>query len=912
MLLTPVLFAQTDVIALSTGATSSGNTASLNLTLTSPTGNEPAAVQWTLTYSTSDVTAISAAAGSAATAAGKSVSCNGGSGTYTCIAFGSNATIISNGTLAVINVTLASTVTSTSIGVTSGLGASAAGSSITVSATGGTVTGSGNPVPTVTSLSPSSATAGGAAFTLTVTGTNFISGSVVNWNGGSRTTTYVSATQVKAAITAADIASAGTAQVSVTNPSPGGGTSGNSAFTISAANNPVPTVTSLSPSSATAGGAAFTLTVTGTNFISGSVVNWNGGSRTTTYVSATQVNAAITAADIASAGTAQVSVTNPAPGGGTSGNSAFTISPASSSGTTYSVWSSSSKPTTVTDPDTQKVELGMKFRANVAGTVTGVRFYKGSQNTGTHIGHLWSNTGTLLASVTFSGETSSGWQLASFATPVSINANTTYVISYVAPGGHYSDDTGFFTSAVTNGPLTALKDGTDGVNGVYKYGSKVFPNTGYQSSNYWVDVVFKPNTASVTSSNRSATKALAGRTGSGPARHSASLSCTPKVVSAGGAFQCVVQADVSNDLTVESSSSNIMLPAVVRGRANQHSAAFEGSVDADAPQETIVISAAGQDWAAEETLMTVAASAPSLSIPGAQLVRYGTTVAFKVSAGSADPVALSAADLPVGASFDASTGVFAWTPAANQQGSYDVTFTAKGIAASSQATVHFDVDAGVPAILNSSQFACSPGAIANLSGRWLGQGDDVADPSGNSTTLGGLSVRVNGTLVPLLFAGRTQASILCPAGQSGDSLQVAAETDSASASIQSTMRATAPALLSADSQQGLVFLSGTNELATSQDARVAGQPAQPGDSLTIRATGLGDHLPIAVRIADTYAAVLSVASAPDAAGVSEIRLTLPASVSFGDAVPVVLEITAPDGKLIRSNSVTVAIEPVRQ
>jgi hypothetical protein len=182
-----------------------------------------------------------------------------------------------------------------------------------------------NPVPTTTSISPLSATAGGAAFNLTVNGTNFVNGSTVRWSGSARTTTYVSGSQLTAAITTADIATAGTASVTVFNPTPGGGTSNTQTFTINAANNPVPTTSSLSPSSATAGGAAFTLTVSGTNFINSSVVRWNGVDRTTTYVSTTQLTAAITAADIASAGTASVTVFNPTPGGGTSNAQIFTI-----------------------------------------------------------------------------------------------------------------------------------------------------------------------------------------------------------------------------------------------------------------------------------------------------------------------------------------------------------------------------------------------------------------------------------------------------------------------------------------------------------------------------------------------------------------------------------------------------------
>ncbi len=179
-----------------------------------------------------------------------------------------------------------------------------------------------NLVPTITGLNPNSATVGGAAFTLTVNGTNFINGSVVKWNGADRATTFVSATQLTAAITAADIAAVGSANVTVSNPAPGGGLSNAVSFAI---NNPTPALTTISPNSATAGGAAFTLTVNGTNFINGVVAQWNGSPRATTFVSATQLTAAITAADIAAAGTASVTAVNPAPGGGASNAVTFTI-----------------------------------------------------------------------------------------------------------------------------------------------------------------------------------------------------------------------------------------------------------------------------------------------------------------------------------------------------------------------------------------------------------------------------------------------------------------------------------------------------------------------------------------------------------------------------------------------------------
>jgi hypothetical protein len=194
---------------------------------------------------------------------------------------------------------------------------------VTACGGGGDGNGSVPAVPVISSLSPASAIAGGSSFTLTVGGADFVTGSVVLWNGADRPTTYGSSTQLSAVIAAADIAGAGTAQVTVRTPSPGGGTSAAQGFAI---NHPQAMVVGLNPAAATAGGSAFTLTVTGTGFVSASTVTWNGADRATTFVSATQLTASIPAADIAAAGTAQIAVRNPAPGGGLSAAVAFTFS----------------------------------------------------------------------------------------------------------------------------------------------------------------------------------------------------------------------------------------------------------------------------------------------------------------------------------------------------------------------------------------------------------------------------------------------------------------------------------------------------------------------------------------------------------------------------------------------------------
>ena len=275
--------------------------------------------------------------------------------------------------------------------------------------------------PVLTSINPSAAAAGGPAFTLTVNGSNFVSNSTVRWNGSDRTTTFVSSSQLTAAIPATDVASPGTVAVTVANP--GGSTSNALTFTVTPAALTIttasplpggvvgvaysqtlsatggqppyswavvagslpglalapstgvlsgtpsaadtinftvevsdgaqptpqtttkifsltvtaaaaPVLTSINPSAVPAGGPAFTLTVNGSNFVSNSTVRWNGSDRTTTFVSSSQLTAAIPATDVASPGTATVTVANP--GGSTSNALTFTVSPAALTITTAS------------------------------------------------------------------------------------------------------------------------------------------------------------------------------------------------------------------------------------------------------------------------------------------------------------------------------------------------------------------------------------------------------------------------------------------------------------------------------------------------------------------------------------------------------------------------------------------------
>ena len=176
-----------------------------------------------------------------------------------------------------------------------------------------------NPASTISSLSPSSATAGGPAFTLTINGANFTSGTTVKWGTTSLKATVTGTTKITAPVSADLIAKPGTASVAVTT---GGVTSAAATFTIK----PASTISSLSPSSATAGGPAFTLTINGANFTSGTTVKWDTTSLKPAVSGMTKITVPITAALIAKAGTARVMVTT---GGVTSAAATFTIKPAS-------------------------------------------------------------------------------------------------------------------------------------------------------------------------------------------------------------------------------------------------------------------------------------------------------------------------------------------------------------------------------------------------------------------------------------------------------------------------------------------------------------------------------------------------------------------------------------------------------
>jgi hypothetical protein len=241
-------------------------------------------------------------------------------------------------------------------------------------------------------------------------------------------------------------------------------------------------------------------------------------------------------------------------------NDTWSFTTATAAVTTVSLWTDTTTPATASDGDTNAVELGLKFRSDTGGSVTGVRFYKGAANTGTHVGRLWTVSGSLLGQATFINETATGWQQVLFSAPVSIDANTTYVVSYFAPNGGYAVNPNFFASTgADNGVLHAQSDPVAGGNGVFTYGaSGGFPASSFAATNYWVDVLFQAVTGPDTTP-----PAIMQRT---PATGATNVAINGAVMVT---FNEAMSASTINTSTIElRNAGNTLIPATVAYSGN--------------------------------------------------------------------------------------------------------------------------------------------------------------------------------------------------------------------------------------------------------------------------------------------------------------------------------------------------------
>ncbi len=501
-----VASAQQVSLSLASGSTTPGGSVTVNLALANSGGSQPAAVQWSMTYSAADISGVTVVDGSAATAASKTVVCNSTSGSAICIVSGLNDNAIASGALASITFNVASSPKDSSVPVQlAGLAASAAdGSGVAAAGSGGTIAINKSAPLALSALSctPGNvATPGSAACTISLNGSATGNGFPVTVQSNNSNVTVPSAVTVSSGQSSAGFSAKAASVSSTQNAVLTAAAAGVSkTFTLALSpTGPAPVLISsltCNPSSIYSGGTSSCTAVLVNASSSSTAISLSSNNKLMDVPSSVSVPAGslsagfnARAATISSTQTAVITATGP------NNSQTFTenLLAGSAPAGNLSIWSPKTVPGTITDSDANAVELGLQFTSDVAGTVTGVRFYKGPQNTGTHLGHLWTSGGTLLASVTFTNETPTGWQQANFAKPVAIQAHTTYVVSYYCPASHYSSDNWFFqNSAVNNPPLHALQNSSSTPNGLYVYGQSGFPNQTWDASNYWVDVVFTP------------------------------------------------------------------------------------------------------------------------------------------------------------------------------------------------------------------------------------------------------------------------------------------------------------------------------------------------------------------------------------------------------------------------------------
>src|SRR5882672_2189475 len=281
-------------------------------------------------------------------------------------------------------------------------------------------------------------------------------------------------------------------------------------------------------------------------------------------------------------------------------------------GAQQTIWPSTIVPATIDNGPDGPLELGVSFKADTSGTITGICFYKSAANTGLHKGHLWSRTGALLAAVTFTQETASGWQQANFSTPVAITANTVYVASYQSANGHWSVNWNYFaTSGVNNPPLHALQNGNGAPDGVWG-GPGSFP-THSNSSNYWVDAVF--NSAA----------------GVAP---SITAQPTSQTVTAGQTATFSVAATGTAPLTYQWKKNSVAISG-----ANSPSYTTTATTSSDnGAQFTAAISNAVGTVSSNAATLTVNVPPSITAQPASQTVAAGQTATFSVTASGTAPL----------------------------------------------------------------------------------------------------------------------------------------------------------------------------------------------------------------------------------------------------------------------------------
>jgi uncharacterized protein (TIGR03437 family) len=348
------------------------------------------------------------------------------------------------------------------------------------------------------------------------------------------------------------------------------------------------------------------------------------------------------------------------------------------------------------------------------------------------------------------------------------------------------------------------------------------------------------------------------------------------------------------------------VPTRVIGRAHQSSISFQAAIDDSASTDTVLIQAAAGEAVAEERITIEASQKPELTVHGKQFAMFGKKLTFGVTTSSGT---LAADALPAGASFDATTGTFEWTPQSSQHGLFRVKFSATDLSRrSSEADVQIQTGDGSPVIdsienaaSGSADSVCSSGSLATIRGGWLAPESQVF---------------VNGAAVQTVFSSPEQVSFVCPAAAAGTNLEISvANHVGRSAARTVVLRDAAPGIFTvAGSTQAAGTILNGSQLAMPRNHRFFAQPAQAGDKVQLPVTGLpadADPQLVELRIGDVQVPANALAPVPGVPGVVNVALTLPNGAPTGDSVPVSIHYRSRDGQVFTSQRTTIAIEPVR-
>jgi uncharacterized protein (TIGR03437 family) len=422
-----------------------------------------------------------------------------------------------------------------------------------------------------------------------------------------------------------------------------------------------------------------------------------------------------------------------------------------------------------------------------------------------------------------------------------------------------------------------------------------------------------------------------------------SLSCTPKSLRSGLPFSCQAtlnssQATASVVLSVASSDSRVTVPASVASQAGQ--AAFQGNTTVVPLNQSVTVSASYHGVTVQATV-TLTPAPPVLTAPGREMVLPGKLLTFTVSA--ADPanlaIALSASGLPAGAMFNPNGGTFNWAPLASQVGLYTVHFTATNIAlVSTTQDVVVEVASDTPVIFSVANAAsyvddggCSPGAVTTIVGSgFVKTGAKAAEVSPIPTVMNGVRVSINGNYLPVFYAAENQINFQCPQLSPGDPLSLTIESSTGTSTPHSsTMQFATPGIFTIDGSgqgQGAILIANTPNIAMPHTDGIPSAPVSHGDFVSIYATGLGSvstevpsgsaaplltldkvKAPVDVIIDGQSADVSFAGLAPGFTGLYQVNARIPSTASAGDAISVKLSVHLPDGTVVTSNIVTIAI-----